>query len=81
MNINRNFSGVKSKKTFIDKAKTLDAIREKYGSVQEYCRRTKVNPRTFYRALHGDRGIKRAKSLSLDVLKHLEEEKLLASNE
>ena len=80
MNINRILHGVESKNGAIDKARTLDAIRERYGSVQEYCRRTEVNPRVFYRALHGDRGFKRTESISKTVLRRLQNEGLLARN-
>ena len=78
MNINRILHGVESKNGSIDKARTLDAIREKYGSVQAYCRHTGVNPRVFYRALHGDRGFRRTQSISKSVLRHLVNEGLLA---
>ncbi len=47
MNVNRNFSKVKSKKTFIDKAKTIAAIRVKYGSVLECFQQTNVNRGSF----------------------------------
>jgi|LGVE01.1.fsa_nt_gb hypothetical protein len=61
----------------VNSAATAEAVRAKYGSVQEFCRQAAVHPDTFYLALRGKRGLTRKKSQAALVLKRLDSEGLL----
>jgi hypothetical protein len=61
----------------VDPAATVEAVRNRYGSVREFCRQVQVHPDTFYLALRGKRGRTRKYSDAALVLKRLESEGLL----
>jgi hypothetical protein len=61
----------------VDPAATAEAVRSRYGSVREFCRRVDVHPDTFYLALRGKRGRIRKSSDAAQVLMWLESEGLL----
>lgn len=61
----------------VDPAATAEAVRCRYGSVREFCRRIGVHPDTFYLALRGKRGRTRRGSDAALVLMWLESEGLL----
>jgi hypothetical protein len=63
----------------VDPAATAEAVRNRYRSVREFCRRVDVHPDTFYLALRGKRGRIRKSSDAARVLIRLESEGLLVT--
>lgn len=65
--------------TAIDNVATKEAVRSKYGSIQEFCRQAEVNPDVFYLVLRGLRGHRKKTSAAAKALQRLRDENLLKS--
>lgn len=63
-----------------DKRATLENVRERYGSVKEFCRQVPIHPRIFYRALDEGLGRCRRESFSRTAIERLREEALLVES-
>lgn len=60
-----------------DKRATLDNVRDKYGSVKEFCSQVPINRRIFYKALDEGLGRRRRESMSRTAIERLRQEGLL----